>query len=533
MINLSGLNLDAPVRQITARVAHYSGGTLAANYNYNDKLKSITVDRIGENNKFFGYGICQKLTLKLMDTERAVSISAGDTLKIYFISNDMAISSSLLPTFEVTEVHRDENTNELSITAYDYLKRADKLFINDISITSNGYKIKNFSYYAALALGFNKGSRWINAYLNINTKKYENGANFEGTETIREALNAIAEATQTIYYATEEDIVFKRLDVDGEPVLTISKEDYITLDSKTNRRLTTIVHATELGDNISVTTGAIGSTQFVRNNPFWELREDINELLEMAIAAIGGLTINQFSCNWRGNYLLEIGDKIALINKENEPVISYMLNDTLTYNGAFSQQTSWSYTDDETESASNPVNLGEALKQTFAKVDKVNKQIDIVASETSANTDAIAALQINTDSINASVMRVEEATESALESTKEELTQLTNKVNAQMTAEEVILQIESEIAKGATKVTTTTGFSFNENGLNVSKSGSEMATQITEDGMTVYKNNAAVLTANNIGVEAVNLQAKTYLTIGSYSRLEDYNSRTGCFWIGG
>ena len=61
-----------------------------------------------------------------------------------------------------------------------------------------------------------------------------------------------------------------------------------------------------------------------------------------------------------------------------------------------------------------------------------------------------------------------------------------------------------------------------------------MKTQITEDGMTVYKSDEAVLTANNLGVDAVNLHATTYLIIGTKSRFEDYgSSRTGCFWIGG
>jgi hypothetical protein len=61
-----------------------------------------------------------------------------------------------------------------------------------------------------------------------------------------------------------------------------------------------------------------------------------------------------------------------------------------------------------------------------------------------------------------------------------------------------------------------------------------METTITENGMIVYKDNEAVLTANNVGVEAVNLNASTYLIIGGNSRFENYGSnRTGCFWIGG
>ena len=65
-----------------------------------------------------------------------------------------------------------------------------------------------------------------------------------------------------------------------------------------------------------------------------------------------------------------------------------------------------------------------------------------------------------------------------------------------------------------------------------------MTTNINEDGMSVYRNNTEVLTADNAGVIAYNLKAKTYLIVGEHSRFEDYTSttgeaRTGCFWIGG
>ena len=87
---------------------------------------------------------------------------------------------------------------------------------------------------------------------------------------------------------------------------------------------------------------------------------------------------------------------------------------------------------------------------------------------------------------------------------------------------------------GVSKVTTSTGFKFDDEGLTVSKSNTEMKTQITEDGMKVFKNDEAVLTANNVGVEARNLSASTYLIVGSNSRFENYGEeRTGCFWIGG
>ena len=49
----------------------------------------------------------------------------------------------------------------------------------------------------------------------------------------------------------------------------------------------------------------------------------------------------------------------------------------------------------------------------------------------------------------------------------------------------------------------------------------------------IYKNDEAVLIANNTGVNAVNLHATTYLIIGTNSRFEDFgDKRTGCFFIG-
>ena len=51
------------------------------------------------------------------------------------------------------------------------------------------------------------------------TVSYENGANFDGTETIREALDYLAEATQTIYFINSTGtLCFKQLSKEGNAV---------------------------------------------------------------------------------------------------------------------------------------------------------------------------------------------------------------------------------------------------------------------------------------------------------------------------
>lgn len=521
--------LSSPVRRIKANALLYSGNKFLSQFSYADKIKGFTIDRVGEG-KFFGFGVCQRLNLKLIDKAHELDISTANTFKIA-IGADSGNYILLFPDFYVTEVHRDEKTGELSVTAYDAIYQAGKHTAAEVELVE--YTLFSYASACAALLGLTVHLEGFGSDRVFYTT-YESGANLEGSESVRELLTAIAEATQSIFYVNaSSQLVFKRLSVDGEALLSIDKEKYITLDSGTNRRLAAITNTTELNDSVTAATTQTGTTQYIRNNPFLELREDIAALLEAALAAVGGLTINQFECTWRGNPLLEIGDKIRLETKDGGAVYSFLLDDVLTYNGALSQKSRWSYAGNEEETASNPINLGDAVRQTYARVDKANKEITLLTSETAANSKQLSSLLINTESISASVKEVREEAVAALGSVNDNVSTLTSKVEAAITSEQMELTIQRELANGTSKVITETGFTFDNEGLTVSRTDSEMSTQITDNGMIVSKDGETVLTANNVGVDAVNLHATTYLIVGTNSRFEDYGTdRTGCFWIG-
>lgn len=260
----------ASVRQVKAKVELYNGSTLATAYTDTDKIISIEIQRVGEDGKFFGFGICQRLNIHLIDKERTLSISTANTLKVSLGVRlaDGTVEYKGFPTFEVSEVHRDEKTNELSITAYDALYRAGNHTVEELNIEAP-YTIKDFCEASSALLGVSVSGA-DNFLLS-----YPNGANFEGTETLRTALDMAAEATQTIYYMNSENVLcFKALDRAGDSVFTIDKAKYIELKTSGGRRLQTICNTTELGDSVSEGTTLIGSTQYVRDNAFWELRED-------------------------------------------------------------------------------------------------------------------------------------------------------------------------------------------------------------------------------------------------------------------
>lgn len=528
--------IDSPVRKITARVEVYNASALVDTFTYSDKLISVSIERVCEEGKFFGFGICQKLNVKILDSNREVDyLTTQHSIKIAFGTGSEYVYTT--PTFYITQSRRDENTNELTIYGYDLIYDAAARYTSELPISAP-YSPLDLAAVCATVLGASGTDiKGLGSGETCFSKVYQGGANFEGTESLRDALNDIAEATQTIYYVDANNkLVFKRLGKDASADLSITKAKYSTLDSSNSRRLGTIIHVTELGDNISASTTQTGSTQYVRDNAFWTMLDstEISTMVEDAVAAVGGLTINQFECSWRGNFLLEIGDKIALTTKDDSIVMSFVLDDTIEYNGAFSEQTGFTYDDDdEAETADNPSSLGDVLKQTYAKVDKAEKQIELVAGDVQENSSKISAISLNTDSILASVEEINKNTNNRLDATDESIVSLTERLNTTISADAIDIKIQEVLNDGVTSITTERGFTLNDDGLTISHSDSDMTTLVTEDGITVSKGSQVMLTANNQGVDAANLHANTYLIIGEYSRFEDYgNGRTGCFWVG-
>lgn len=535
MINSNIPNLDS-MSMVKAKVDLYEGSTLAETCTCGNFLSDFTVTREGDNSKFFGFGVCHKLDLHLIDIERRLPVGKGNRTEIGL--GDGTIWDAPYPTFYITELKRDEKSNTITVTAYDKLYWAGELLFKDLELEAP-YTLMQVAQAIATKLGLALTiSSSLSSAFDLS---YDEGANVSGTEDLRSVLNWIAEATQTIYYTNNlNNLVFKRLDKDGEAIEHITRNDYYELNTKTQRALYTICNTTELGDNVEAFIVGEGAIQYIRNNPFLELRTDLGTILDNAIATMGGLTITQFDCSWVGNYLLEIGDKLALTTEDGGIVYSYLLSDAVTYAGTLNEKTEWEYTDEEPETYANPTNIGDRINQTFAKVDKVNKQITLQASEIAENSQSIGQLRVTTNEVSASVSNVEKKIlevdghiEDSADQIGNRIDTLAQDVSLKLDKNGVEITVENMLSEGVDKVVTASKkYTFDDTGLNVSSADSEISTRVTEDGMRIYKHSREVLTVDNTGVKAADLHAVSYLLIGENSRLEDRGRRTACFWIG-
>lgn len=177
--------------------------------------------------------------------------------------------------------------------------------------------------------------------------------------------------------------------------------------------------------------------------------------------------------------------------------------------------------------------FGKTFADMLGLINDNRDKVDSVESYL-GRTEHSTTLKRDTEEI---VMSAEKRLEGSIAGVDNEVSALSSKVEMKLDADAVNFAIESKLGEGVTQVVTSAGYRFDAEGLNISQTGTEMSNSLTADGMYVKRSGEDILTANSLGVSAVDLHAKTYLTVGEgegRSRFEDYGiNRTGCFWVGG
>lgn len=152
-----------------------------------------------------------------------------------------------------------------------------------------------------------------------------------------------------------------------------------------------------------------------------------------------------------------------------------------------------------------------------------------VAGLRAENRDAqgkAASLELTVDGITAQV-RTQQEQLSTLQQ---------NADSVQLKLSAVAGAVSTLQTEGVSQVVTETGYTFDAQGLRISKTGQEMESQLTNTGLYVRRSGNVILQADNAGVVAVDVTAKNYLIVGEHARFEDYTDgtdahRTACYWI--
>lgn len=161
------------------------------------------------------------------------------------------------------------------------------------------------------------------------------------------------------------------------------------------------------------------------------------------------------------------------------------------------------------------------LSSLAGKIMTLQTDLNGIRAENRDGDGKAAALQLTVDSLRAEISRQDGVTDSL----KNALTQM------EQTAESLKIDVQTVKETGAGKVTTATGYTFDETGLHIRKDGQEMENRLDHTGMYVHRAGETILRADASGVLATDVQVRNYLNVGEHARFQDYDGGTGCFYL--
>lgn len=465
----------------------------------------------------------------LEDTCAIVGIAVAGTAVIS-VSNVTEKNSILFPKFGVKapgdaeysyieygthlikEVKKDEEAQTITVECYDLMLQS--MIPYDLSIKypeeptdeTPAVTVKDLLDAICDRLGWEKGYTDFH-----NSGAIVDGEKYDLSVTFRDVLDDIAEIAggmigfvgdklQIIYPTSCGEVITE----DNLKSLKIGKL-YGPINS-------VVLSRTPQEDNIyeqdtdSISTYGITEVK-IENNPIIDSHRE--DFMRGICDALFGLTFETYELESFGIGYIGFGDLFTIQTMDGKEHQAIMLCDDLEITQGVTESCSAEEPEVTTTDYSAASKTDKVLNKTIMRVDKQAGEISALVTKTST-------------------------IESAMDGVKETVTKMAELI---MDEDSVDIKI-SKAVEGIDSVTTTTGYTFDENGLNIQKSGEEMHNTLDNKGMYVRRGVEEILVADNNGVNAINLTARKYLIVGDNARFEDYNdgtgsSRTACFYIGG
>lgn len=212
---------------------------------------------------------------------------------------------------------------------------------------------------------------------------------------------------------------------------------------------------------------------------------------------------------------IEAGNTVAITDSNGKTVTAYVMTKKQA-----GQRDTLECTGSPRRDSSTAVN-NQTYKALSGKVLNLRTDVEGLKVENADTKGNVTELQLSLKGISASVT----AQNSQLGNISKQIT------DVEQTASSIDVRISQVEENGTSKVETETGYTFDKDGLRISKSGQQMENLLDNTGMYVKRSGDILLQANDAGVKAVDVTIKNYLIVGEHARFEDYNGGTGCFWI--
>lgn len=274
--------------------------------------------------------------------------------------------------------------------------------------------------------------------------------------------------------------------------------------------------------------------QSTENN---DQRYNVIQALYNRVNGFSHLVFNMTTQNIDNKLSVKLGQKVKYLDIWDNELEAYIMTKKIVYlGGDLSNDDNYQIilSASEIKETSTELSYSSSIKNDILRVerkaDKTNGQIEDIVNQVDDSTEKVSQMLLDVDSIKNTVSKSTGTLEDNVESLKEQMTQL------QQLADSLSITITNINTNGVNKVVTSTGFVFDENGLNISKDGEPMSAVFDNQGFVVKNYDTEMLVARNNQVITENLTVKKYLVTGRhrFEKFTDEKNRlcTGLFWVG-
>lgn len=288
-----------------------------------------------------------------------------------------------------------------------------------------------------------------------------------------------------------------------------------------------------------------------RNN-LWISQDNMyivdEEQVENIYNEINGLVANSFEGKTVIDPAIDIGDKIII---DGKPVI---YQGEMTLEGRFVVQISSKIQIKQKEETTVKKESQKVVnRRVQSEINQIDGKITQLVEENAETSTKLSQHEQTIDSItnkvSSNTTEINNNYQDILQklgdkAQKDDVISLENKAETIQTNTDYAIKISEDIqANGVSKVKTETGYTFDNDGLTIEKTNAKTKSKLNEAGLEITdatgSSEESLLFAGydkNIGetvVKSKNMNVEKYLTVGRYSRIEDYEEGTGVFWIGG
>jgi hypothetical protein len=412
---------------------------------------------------------------------------------------DMEYSYKTFGTYIIKSQKYDDEAGSLELECYDLMLLSMIPYDIELDYSTGTITVKGLLDAICNRLGWKIGYDTF-----TNSDVVIDGEKFDSSYTFRDVLDQIAQVAAGVIAFKDDELCVLYPTSSGE-IIDASNLRSLKIGEMYGPVNSVVLARTPQEDNIyaqdalSIETNGLTEVKIENNQIMDSHREDF---IDAILDRVNGLQFWLYELESFGIGYLDLCDKFTLETLDGTRHETLMLADEMQISQSLGENSSLEAPEATETDYAAASTTDRALNKTILKVDKQAQQI--------------TALVSRTDSLEA---------------------QVTHMTEVMIDSDSVDIKISKAVG-GIDSVTTSTGYTFDEDGLKISKDGEPMENLLDNTGMHVTRDGEEILTADHEGVKSLNLTSRKFLIVGDNSRFENYDDgtggrRTACFYIGG